>query len=140
PPVPGLFNALGLLWAPLEYHLAQAARIRLGRPEAAAELARVLQSLTARAGTLAGGTPVSLQLRPSADVNYAGQFHSLTIELRDTRVTPAATAALQRDFETEHQRAFGYVSDGEPIEIRAIRVAASPKRKRAEGTNLVAGL
>jgi N-methylhydantoinase A len=119
PPFAGLFAALGMLWSPPERRAAHAARIRLDRVGAAADI----EAIAKRLGAEVGGDGGSVAVREEIDVHYVGQFHDLTVPLvrRDGAVDPQG---IRRAFEDEHERTYGYRSEIEQCEARSIRLIA----------------
>jgi N-methylhydantoinase A len=123
PPLPGLFSALGLLFADVEHHLvrthyADIARLDHDRLNASigqlhAEAGQTLD----REGYDAAHRSIAL----SIDTRYAGQDYALEIPLRSDQLDPAHVAALAEDFHREHEKTYGYRSDGEDVQIVALR-------------------
>jgi N-methylhydantoinase A len=123
PPLPGLFSALGLLFADVEHHLvrthyADIARLDHDRLNASigelhAEAVRTLD----REGYDAAHRSIAL----SVDTRYAGQDYALEIPLRRDSIDPAHVAALAEDFHREHEKTYGYRSEGEDVQIVALR-------------------
>lgn len=131
PPIPGLFSALGLLWSPLEYHAAQAAKVPLDAGDAHARLVRLFRALTARAREEAAGTggKNGVRLAYMADLHYAGQFHDLTVPVAGDIASKGLVNRLRQAFEKEHRRTYGYHSPEETVEVTSVRAVARPNAK-----------
>jgi N-methylhydantoinase A len=126
PPVPGLFSALGLLFAEVEHHYLQtfvancrdvdAARLQ----EIFARLEReALQTLAAE-----GYAADRVAVRRFADVRYLRQNSELTIPVGDGPLTPQHLRQLEADFAAEHDRTYGYRSPQETVQIVNLRLVA----------------
>jgi N-methylhydantoinase A len=120
-----------MLTSNLRHDLVQFASIRLDEPESAARrLSEITATLIERGqGLLAeqGVAPERRRFEVSCDMQFEGQFNVL-----ETRV-PALDAgkldagdigALRRVFEENHDRVYGYVLEGAPIEVQSVRLAA----------------
>ncbi len=121
PPRAGVLSATGLLGAPRQVDLVRSwpdPADRAGAERAAGELGaearRALEDRSAtgpRSGT--GGCPDNTDASVSLafDCRYAGQSHELTV-------------ASIADFESEHRRRNGFVMEGRPVEVIALRAVA----------------
>ena len=126
PPLPGLFSALGLLFAEVEHHL-----IQTHFADTDGEGLERLNATLARLGREAGATleregyeAARQQVTLSLDTRYAGQDHALSIQIAGA---PLATADLEEvvaAFHAEHERTYGYQSDGEQVQVVAVRCVA----------------
>jgi N-methylhydantoinase A len=127
PPAAGMFSALGLLFADVEYELTQA----FYEPLFAADLEAlngVFGRLLARAGELLGSAGFGVGERSVGlyvDVQYAGQNGFLTVPVPDWPVTVEGLKAVAAAFAAEHERTYGYRSDEEPVQLVALRVVAT---------------
>ena len=123
PPLPGLFSALGLLFAEVEHHLirthyADPAHPDLDRLNAmAAELVAEATAMLEREGYDARHRDIML----SADIRYIGQDHALPVSLPSHGFGPAMLGPLAEAFHREHDQLYGYRSDGERVQIIALR-------------------
>lgn len=126
PPAAGLFSAFGLLFSDLEHHYVQT----FVRPAATLhvdELRHYWQQLETEGVTALqaeGYEPERLVVSRFADLRYAGQNSELTIAFPAGDPTRAALAELLEDFAREHDRTYGYRSDGEPVELVNLRLTA----------------
>ena len=125
PPAPGLFSALGLLYAEVEHHYGRSFRRLLRRLDldvlnrAWAELAD-----EARDQLAAEGFPADrIRIRRQASLHYQGQSFDLTLPVEDGPLDPAAIAALEEAFGQEHERTYGHrAGPEEPVELTEIRL------------------
>jgi N-methylhydantoinase A len=58
-------------------------------------------------------------------MRYAGQNYELAIALPDGPIGPAALEALAEGFAAAHQRMYGFVAEGEPVQLVTFRVEAA---------------
>ena len=63
----------------------------------------------------------AVQLRYAADVRYIGQSSQLTVHMPPG---PYDAAALHTAFERLYRETFGYVAEGEPVELVNLRLSA----------------
>jgi N-methylhydantoinase A/oxoprolinase/acetone carboxylase beta subunit len=106
PPRAGVLSAVGMLCAPRQVDVVRS------WPDPAVTDAHALEdalvSLASDASRAVGG---GAQVDVALDCRYAGQSHELTV--------PDVA-----DFPAEHKRRNGYVRDGAPIEVVALRASA----------------
>ena len=126
PPLPGLFSALGLLFADVEHHLIQTRYTNTSEldydrfhvvtdglvSEGVAMLEREGYDSTHRSLTL------------FADARYLGQDYALTIPLHTQRLNPGLMAQFTEEFHQEHSKTYGYDSREEEVQIVAVRCVA----------------
>ncbi len=139
PPVPGLFSSLALLFSEVEHHLSQtffdAAEAMDPTP-----LQHILDRLHQQAADQLrsdGYVDERAHLTAFADMRYGGQNSELTIPLPSTVLTLEVLAQLREDFAREHLQMYGYRSDGEPVQLMALRVVG---RGLADDTRVPAHL
>ena len=133
PPLPGLFSSLGLLFAEVEHHLIRTHYADTAQPDYD-RLNTTLSELMAEAETSLqreGFDPSHRSITLSADTRYEGQDFALTIPIGATSLTEKQMAKLVEDFHQEHERTYGYRSDGEPVQIVAFRCLARGVRDHA---------
>lgn len=126
PPRPGVFSAVGLLQARLEYH-AKKTYLRRTRDLDASELEAQINGLEVDARVGLGGDSLRqspFEFESWAEMRYVGQGFELPIPL------PARGGAwsawrqrLDDAFEEEHQRTYGHRT-GNPTEIVHLRVVS----------------
>ena len=125
PPFAGLFSALGLLFADLEHHLVRAfyrqmADTTPGDFNAAAQpLVDEAHRLLASEGFT---DPGARDFAVEASLKYVGQTSALPVRCRTFPADATAMTALAEDFADTHDRQYGYRSDGEALQIVALKV------------------
>ena len=71
-----------------------------------------------------GVAPDEMGFLHQADMRYVGQSYELTVPLSDGELAPAGLAGIVDRFHMEHERAYGFRADGEPVEFVALRLSA----------------
>jgi N-methylhydantoinase A len=143
PPAPGLFSSLALLFSEVEHHFVQTHFQRDGEDDGA-RLEKVLAHLEEQGRAALdseGYRGPRARLDRFADVRYAGQNSELTIPVAPGPLTPARLAELREAFAVEHEKTYGYRSDGEPVQIVGLRLVArglSPEARVPERLRFVA--
>src|SRR5438552_5893868 len=143
PPAPGLFSSLALLFSEVEHHFVQTHFQREGEDDVV-RLEKVLAQLTeqGRAALSSEGYVGShARLDRFADARYAGQSSELTIPIAPGTLTPTRLAELREAFAVEHEKTYGYRSDGESVQIVGLRLVArglSPEARVPERLRFVA--
>ena len=126
PPLPGLFSALGLLFAEVEHHLIRTHLVDTAKVDhvllndALGDLGGQAMSTLERQGYAAEHRSIDLL----ADMRYRGQDYALTVPFRSRRVGPEVLANLIEEFHREHEKTYGYRSDSEETQIVALRCVA----------------
>ncbi len=125
PPIPGLFSALGLLFADVEHHLI--------RTHYADCLDLDLAAANAVIDHLAGEAEAALdsegygaerrELTVSLDARYKGQDSAISVDLAAPILDRAAIDRLIAAFHGAHEQTYGYRSD-EEVQIVAVRCLA----------------
>ncbi len=132
PLVPGLFSALGLLFADVEHHLirthyADTIDIDLAAANAVIDkLAREAEAALASEGYCAD----QRELLVSLDARYKGQDSAIPIDRPSPTLDVAAIDALIRNFHGAHEQTYGYRSD-EEVQIVAVRCIGRGLARRA---------
>jgi N-methylhydantoinase A len=127
PPIAGLFSALGLLFADIEHRYVTAFYRRLDETSAAdfnraaAPLMAEVTDLLAAEGF--GGAAQVLSV--AVDIKYVGQMAALPVPLPTWPATADTPAALAEAFARLHEETYGYRSDGEQLQLIALRVVGS---------------
>ena len=138
PPAPGLFSSFGLLFSDVEHHFVQT-YLRPTREMDLDELNRIMSALEEEgSGVLAseGYRGADALIQRLADVRYSGQGSELTLPIEPGALTMGSLAMLEEAFAQEHDRTYGYRSDGEAVELVGLRVIARgvPKEARVPET------
>jgi N-methylhydantoinase A len=125
PPVAGLFSALGLLFADVEHRYVTAFYRRLDEttpddvnnaPRPLVDEVRALLESEGFVGAAAQDVSVV------ADMKYAGQMSALPVRLPDYPTGWDTLGRLAEAFAQAHQETYGYRSDGERVQLTALRV------------------
>jgi N-methylhydantoinase A len=130
---PGILCAMGLLLTDLKTNFS----ITSLRPLDAAALASIRDAFTAldvQCADWFANQRVAADRRGiarSVDLRYAGQNYELNIPLPDGPIVAATIDALLERFNTEHMRAYGFVSEGETIQVVTLRVEATGGVRKA---------
>ena len=124
PPLAGLFSSLGLLFADVEHHLVHA--FLRGMDEVSLkELNGRLETMNGQARTILrnqGFEDGRQEIGFHADIQYVGQNTALTIPVPSWPVTSETLADLGEEFAREHERTYGYRSDGERLQFVSLKV------------------
>ena len=124
---PGILCAMGLLLTDLR---ADFATTRLRTLEAAAlpDVAAAFRALRAQAEQWFEAEGIERDARRitcTVDMRYAGQNYELPIALPAGEIGAAMLDALAEGFAAAHQRMYGFVAEGEPVQLVTYRVEAS---------------
>jgi N-methylhydantoinase A len=145
PPLPGLFSALGLLFAGVEHHDARSCLLsgEALTPEALQALRDDMQARMLAQFQGEGFTAEQITWTCSADVRFRGQASEISIlldmtsgasasELKSEPFTVGTVIALRLGFESEHERLYGHKSDPDnPVQVVALRLvgrAGAPRQ------------
>ncbi|MBW1713043.1 MAG: hydantoinase/oxoprolinase family protein [Deltaproteobacteria bacterium] len=126
PPHPGIASAFGMLSADVRHdfvrtYICVTGQAEVDRIEAIfAEMeAQGLNQLRDE-----GFTGQKVKLLRSADMRYIRQAYELPVAVKGRPVTQSTIKALVRQFHSNHERAYGYARDQEPVELVNLRVVA----------------
>jgi len=132
PPAAGVFSAIGLCVAPIEFSHSQACLqpLHSARPQVVDE---VLEHTQQQVLEVLGAPREQVTLRRSAAMRYVGQAFELQVPIEAGAQDAGALARLAERFEAEHELTYGYrLGGGEGIEIVAIEVTASANGAQQE--------
>ncbi len=134
PTAPGLFSSLGLLAAAQEYEFVHSLMMVTGDGADGnlEEGFRALEKEAAQTLRLEGYDPTRLAFQRYADLHYAAQIHELTVPVPASGSMPE----LKDAFGQEHNRTYGYRSDGENVEVTNIRVIGRPEVDASSGLDM----
>ena len=116
PPSPSTFSAWGMLATDLRHDLVRTVLEPLARTDAAwaearyGEMQRDIESALPRVGAPA--------VHRAADLRYLGQIHTVTVPVSGA----GAWATLRDDFDTAHERAYGYAARDVEVELINLRL------------------
>ena len=120
PPLAGLFSAMGLLFARVEYNDVRYCRLDARSRDFGRIVALEDDMRQALAAKLSGAA--EMDWHRSADLRYHGQSWSIEVDFSGN-IEDASMHALVEGFENQHERLYGIAPEaGSPIEIRALRL------------------
>lgn len=134
PRSPGILCAMGLLLADLRADFATTRLMPLSEA-AADDIAAIAVGLRRRCETWFADeriAPDARRIALSIDMRYAGQNYELSVPLPDAPVTSATMTALATGFAERHQRLYGFVAEGDPIQLVTFRAEAIGIVRKAE--------
>ena len=129
PPSPGVFSAIGLLEAQPEHHFVQTFVRRISDVDTASINETYVRLQERGSDTLLreGYVPSDITWQRLADLRFVGQAYELTVPAAGHDLGPEDIADLDRAFQIEHERTYGYRPDDEPVELVNLRVTARGK-------------
>jgi N-methylhydantoinase A len=133
PRSPGILCAMGLLLTDLR---ADFATTRL-QPLAAAARPKVEEAfLTLRQQAEAWFAkeeigPEARRVARTVDMRYAGQNYELSVPVPDGAITSATLDLLAEGFAEAHSRMYGFVAEGEPVQLVTFRIEATGLVRKA---------
>lgn len=141
PEAPGVFSALGLLWADLRADFSGTVRRNVTR-EHAAELQRALQRVEAEAQAWLEREKVPAARRSllrSAEMRYPLQNYEINVPLPAGKVNVAWIARACEAFHAAHERLYSYCDRDEAVQLVNLRVAAVGRTDRPQPRALERG-
>ncbi len=124
---PGILCAMGLLLTDLRADFAATKLMKLA-PESLADMTKGFSVLTARAEEWFAHeaiAPENRLLSRTADMRYKGQNYELAVSLPQGPVTAATLEALAAGFADLHRQRYGFVAEGEEVQIVTLRLEAT---------------
>lgn len=134
PRTPGVLCALGLLMTDLRTDYATT-RIRLLEDVTVAELTEIFDGLNAQAETWfdqEGIAPDARTIALRVDMRYAGQNYEISVELPEGPIGPDSLNALCDGFLAQHRQLYGFVAQGDAIQMVTWRLQATGVVPKAE--------
>ena len=122
PPVPGVFSAWGMLHAPVRHDLSESFLTLVDDVESA-EIEAVHKRLRTAARELLAGDGLDPDVATyiaAADLRYAGQQFSITIDLP----IGSPSSAWDEKFRTEYEKSHGTVAGSPAAEFSSLRLTA----------------
>jgi N-methylhydantoinase A len=126
PEAPGVFSALGLLWADLRADFSATARKNLNA-ENAADLQTMLDHLDQEAAQWLAKEKVPVGRRMlvrSADMRYPLQNYEINVSLPAGPIDASWLKRASDAFHAAHRRLYSYCDRGEQVQLVNLRVAA----------------
>ena len=124
---PGILCAMGLLLTDLRADFA-ATRLTTLAPAAIPAMEGAFAALDAQAESWFAASEIAPGMRQvtrTVDMRYAGQNYELPIALPVGAITAATLEALAAGFAAAHQRMYGFVAEGEAVQLVTFRVEAA---------------
>ncbi len=123
---PGIGCALGLLLTDLRANFATT-RLATLSEALVPDMAEIFVALQEQADhwfAEEGVASADRRLKRTADLRYHGQNYELAIDVPDGPITPATITALAEGFAAAHKRLYGFVAEGEAVQLVTYRVEA----------------
>lgn len=133
PPFPGVFSAVGLLLADLRVDKVWTQAFRSNDVDAT-EVQRQFARITERAleELHTEGFSGEPEVSRAINMRYLGQNYEHEIEMPGGEVSEETLTAAFRSFDEMHQERYGYVIEGETIELVSFKVTAIGRRPQVE--------
>lgn len=126
PLTPGILCALGLLMTDLRTAFA-ATKLQVLGDDRIGDLQKTFEELEVRARHWfeEEGIPAERQaMRRRIDVRYVGQNYEIPVNVPTGPVTAETIEAIRQGFLDGHRQLYGFVADGEPIQMVTYRLEA----------------
>jgi N-methylhydantoinase A len=133
---PGILCAMGLLLTDLRADFAATRLTPLGK-EALQPMTAAFETLARQAADwfdLEGIPGEARQITRTVDMRYAGQNYELPVALPDGPFDAGTLALLAEGFAAEHRRMYGFVAEGEPVQLVTFRIEATGLVRKASLT------
>jgi N-methylhydantoinase A len=141
PESPGLFSALGLLWADLRSDFSSTVRLNLLAVNGES-IARQVARLETDAQAWLGNEKVPgrrRRLERSADMRYPMQNYEINVTLPGGAINQKWLARARESFHVAHERLYGYCDRDEDVQLVNLRVAAIGRTDRANPPKIPKG-
>ncbi len=130
---PGILCAMGLLLTDLRADFA-ATRLQTLAAAALPEVDRAFAVLTAQAARWFEEECIAADARRvtrTVDMRYAGQNYELSVPVPEGAITQPTLDRLAEGFEAAHRRMYGFVAEGEPVQLVTFRIEAAGVVRKA---------
>ncbi|MCW3475387.1 hydantoinase/oxoprolinase family protein [Limobrevibacterium gyesilva] len=124
---PGILCAVGLLLTDLRADFAYTRLTTLGAA-AIPQISAAFDTLQARAEAWFAEEhipAVARRVTRTVDMRYAGQNYELAVPLPEGEVSQATLDALAEGFAAAHKRMYGFIAEGETVQLVTFRVEAA---------------
>lgn len=131
---PGILCAMGLLLTDLRADFA-ATRLLTLADEALSEIERIFTDLLEQAEHWFSEeeiTQAARRVTRTADMRYAGQNYELSVAVPEGPIIRATLDVLAKGFAEAHQRMYGFIAEGEPVQLVTFRIEATGLVRKAE--------
>ena len=136
PRSPGILCAMGLLLTDLRIDFATTRLLPLGS-DVMNEVAQVFTTLEARTEAWFVREKIDADARHlvrTVDMRYIGQNYELPVPLPAGPITAGILDQLAHGFAQAHERMYGFVAEGEPVQLVTFRVKATGRVRKAKIT------
>jgi N-methylhydantoinase A len=141
PDAPGVFSAIGMLFADLRHDFVRTWFVRLdGAPFD--ELERVYVEMEAagrRAIAAASVAPQAIAVKRAADMRYVGQEHAVTVDLPLPLFAAKDRAGIKACFDAMHELRYGTSAPDERAEIVSLRTTVTGVMSKPPRTTIKSG-
>ena len=126
-----IFCAVGMLRTDLRHDYVRSCAQILGEGAAGERRVRKLvrgMRAEARRTIAAEGIPAARQrMRLKLDLRYLGQYHEVTVEIREQALAAGNWKEVRERFHAQHDRLYGYAlrAAGTPVELLNVRLSAA---------------
>jgi N-methylhydantoinase A len=130
---PGILCAMGLLLTDLRADFAHSRLLAL-KPEMVGDIKNTFAALDARAAAWFAREHIGAEGRRTvraADMRYAGQNYELAVPLPEGPIEAGTLDRLAESFADVHRRMYGFVAEGEPVQLVTFRVEATGLVRKA---------
>jgi N-methylhydantoinase A len=124
---PGILCAMGLLLTDLRADFAVTRLLPL-KAEAVGDIKDAFAALDTRAAAWFAREHIATggrRLMRTVDMRYAGQNYELAVPLPEGAIDSASLDRLAAGFADAHQRMYGFIAEGEPVQLVTFRVEAT---------------
>lgn len=131
---PGILCAMGLLLTDLRADFA-ATKLLPATTESVEEVAAAFAGLAVRAEDWFAHeeiAPEARRLTRTVDMRYAGQNYELAVPVPEGEITAATMQTLAAGFADAHRQRYGFIAEGEPIQLVTLRLEATGLVRKAE--------
>jgi N-methylhydantoinase A len=133
PRAPGILCAMGLLLTDLRADFATTRLLPL-EPGAVRDIESAFAALDTQAEAWFAAEHIGAEARRlvrTVDMRYAGQNYELAVALPAGPITAATLDPLACAFADAHERMYGFVAEGEPVQLVTLRVQATGLVRKA---------
>jgi N-methylhydantoinase A len=141
PDAPGVFSAIGMLFADLRYDFVRTWFVRLDQAPFD-ELERIYGEMEAEGRRAIAGAsvgPGAVTAKRAADMRYAGQEHAVTVDLPLELFAGGDRAGIKRHFDAMHELRYGTSAPDERAEIVSLRTTVTGVMRKPPRTTIKAG-
>jgi N-methylhydantoinase A len=141
PHAPGVFSAIGMLYADLRHDFVRTWFVRLDQASFD-ELERIyvdMESDGRRAIAGASVAPHTVTVKRAADMRYVGQEHAVTVDLPLPLFAAKDRAGIKRCFDATHELRYGTSAPDERTEIVSLRTTVTGVMGKPPRTTIKSG-